>query len=507
MRALLAVGVVAIHATRANESFGDALYIDGAAFRGRLGLNTQRAATRLFQAVVAEAPPVPVPQKFHAADFPGDDVRWAPMADGAQRSSARALAEHGRLVLELWNACKAQWRPARSRLRVQRHLDGVVRDFTRRCKRIEQATQCDAPVAAAAGSSEFAPGKRHDPRAVELLRIKLGLLQYLKIFIVATNGFSEDGLGAESAESIDGLHHFVWRARVDRQRLGLFDDGGAADPPQLAPLVQDGLFSGEECSDAVQGLESAVKGEQGEISVDVSDVMATVKGDQAPSWLHKLMHMRRVAREVAERHFNKTLYHELTEFTVRPAGRAAGQRWHADNCDFVLLPGDAELCVPNESHEAPWITHSALLYLTGLDQGVEGGLLRQSGGAPNSIVAPQCGRIVTFAGGAEHAHAVSRIGAGRRWSIALWFSESVVMQREAFVYSDGVVRRDPVPGDRAYRQPKLMSGLDARGGSSNEIWHHHWHMDLLRNTLTEAFVPVWGEAEDEDDERNPDADD
>ena len=76
------------------------------------------------------------------------------------------------------------------------------------------------------------------------------------------------------------------------------------------------------------------------------------------------------------------------------------------------------------------------------------------------------------------------------------------MQREAFIYSDGAVRRDPILGE-SYRKPKLMSGYDARGGDHTKFWHHYWHIDLLHNTLREVFMPIHVPKEEED-ERNPD---
>ena len=65
--------------------------------------------------------------------------------------------------------------------------------------------------------------------------------------------------------------------------------------------------------------------------------------------------------------------------------------------------------------------HSALLYLS-QPQDFEGGAFAFVDADADRLVAPTCGRMLTFSSGLENLHRVERVSRGARLVLALWFT-------------------------------------------------------------------------------------
>jgi len=187
-------------------------------------------------------------------------------------------------------------------------------------------------------------------------------------------------------------------------------------------------------------------------------------------------------RQVTESLFATTLYHEMTEFTLRPTG--LNQGWHADNSDFLVKGGEAELSFPTEEHESPWISHSAIVYLNGKEQGLEGGTLRVASG---ETVEPTCGAMVSFRGGTEHLHSIDRVTKGKRWTLALWLTESKRLQNELFRCHHAGAVLDPVVGERCVAQGR-QHVEDVNAASGGAKWVHK--RELRPQTAVSDVVQV-----------------
>lgn len=109
---------------------------------------------------------------------------------------------------------------------------------------------------------------------------------------------------------------------------------------------------------------------------------------------------------------------------------------HADNC--VIKEGS---CL-REDPAYTWRDYSAILYLNDdFDGGefffVEDWKRRRI----QSIVRPQCGRMVAFSAGGENLHGVQGVRSGRRCAIALWFTQDKKYLEYERVIADTVLQR------------------------------------------------------------------
>ena len=193
--------------------------------------------------------------------------------------------------------------------------------------------------------------EEHNSVGLELLRLKLGLQLYLKLFIVVRP------TGEESA-GIGELDHFVWRFKLDQRRLPSQHANGAVSR-EMQIQVKDGILSEEECTAAINALEKLKRPGQdqegaGEESIGYTEILGKTgyfQTGKIRADTKAIVAARANGRMAAEGAFKTELYHEMSEYTLRHPGNV--QNPHGDNCDYVVKGGDMELCYPTEGHESP----------------------------------------------------------------------------------------------------------------------------------------------------------
>jgi len=171
-------------------------------------------------------------------------------------------------MTKLWRATEKHWPPS-TRDSVNRGLENVFHDFKKR-----------SAVIASTGASDS--NEPIDSTALEALRIKVGLMQYAKLFIAALAGqeqvdccvpawppASSNPLRAvccvRHQAGISEIDHFVWRFKLDVRRL-------PKDTPPIpvsrsgGVTITQGVLTEEECRQIVSILDqtAAREGHTGE---------------------------------------------------------------------------------------------------------------------------------------------------------------------------------------------------------------------------------------------------
>jgi len=79
-----------------------------------------------------------------------------------------------------------------------------------------------------------------------------------------------------------------------------------------------------------------------------------------------------------------------------------------------------------------------------------------------------------FRGGSEHVHRIERINAGKRWCLALWFTESSQLSDEVLQCSSGELSRDALEGQRCVPSGR-KNQPQSRAAQSNWSYRGYSH--------------------------------
>ncbi|KAL1492863.1 hypothetical protein ABEB36_011041 [Hypothenemus hampei] len=146
-----------------------------------------------------------------------------------------------------------------------------------------------------------------------------------------------------------------------------------------------------------------------------------------PKYLTLILDITKEMRKTLVEKFNikRPLYFSFTHLVCRTAlpGYTKNRtdfshKIHSDNCNLLQ---------DNTCEKKPpaffWRDYSAILYL---NQDFEGGNFMfasdLTGNTIQSIITPQCGRMVGFSAGKENLHGVSAVTKGKRCALAVWFT-------------------------------------------------------------------------------------